>query len=99
MDQDTGCDLAAAGDMCVELTAGLGRDTDVVMEYGHMEAGSVNEEGVWTVTTRPNRATQGKEVDIATTRLLVLATGARPLPPHLPDTYGHLSPLHLEHRA
>ncbi|KFY41684.1 hypothetical protein V495_04833 [Pseudogymnoascus sp. VKM F-4514 (FW-929)] len=96
MDQDTGCDLAAAGDMCVELTAGLGKEADVVMQYGHVDAGSVNEEGVWSVATRPSRGTEAKEHAIATTRLLVLATGARPLPPRLPDTYGHLSPLHLD---
>ncbi|ELR07795.1 hypothetical protein VC83_01098 [Pseudogymnoascus destructans] len=96
MDQDTGCDLAAAGDMCVELTAGLGREADVVMEYGHVEAGSLNQEGVWSVTTRPTAAGQGKQVGAPTTRLLVLATGARPLPPRLPDTYTHLSPLHLD---
>ncbi|OBT89294.1 hypothetical protein VE02_02606 [Pseudogymnoascus sp. 03VT05] len=95
MDQDTGCTLAAAGDMVVELTAGLGREADVVMEYGRMEVGSLNQEGVWSVTTRA-RPAQAKKAGIPTTRLLVLATGARPLSPRLPDTYTHLTPLQLD---
>ncbi|OBT80120.1 hypothetical protein VF21_01203 [Pseudogymnoascus sp. 05NY08] len=95
MDQDTGCTLAAAGDMVVELTAGLGREADVVMQYGRMEVGSLNQEGVWSVTTRASPA-QAKKVGAPTTRLLVLATGARPLPPRLPETYTQLTPLHLD---
>ncbi|OBT69542.1 hypothetical protein VE03_01096 [Pseudogymnoascus sp. 23342-1-I1] len=97
MDQDKGCTLAAAGDMVVELTTGLGRDADVVMEYGRVEEGALDQEGVWSVTTRrASPGAQGKEVDTSSTRLLVLATGARPLPPRLPETYGHLAPLHLD---
>ncbi|OBT49600.1 hypothetical protein VE04_10078, partial [Pseudogymnoascus sp. 24MN13] len=95
MDQDTGCTLAAAGDMVVELTAGLGKEADVVMEYGHVEAGSLSEQGVWSVTTRASPA-EARTASSPTTRLLVLATGGRPLPPRLPETYPYLTPLHLD---
>lgn len=96
MDQTTGCKIAAAADMCLELTAGLGKEDGVVKKYGRVEAAALSPEGVWSVTTSPSPTARRKGTTDTTAPLLVLATGSHPLPPSLADTYDHLQPLDLD---
>jgi alpha-1,3/alpha-1,6-mannosyltransferase len=96
MDQSTGCKIAAAADLCLTLTHGLGKDDGVIKKYGRVESVSLDEDGVWSVTTTPSASARRKGTTVTTTPLLVLATGSQPAQPRLIETYPHLSPLDLD---
>ncbi len=95
MDQETGCQIAAAADLCLQLTLGLARHPDVVLKFGKATNLTLNADTKsWEVLIIPNDPERGSVE--GETKLVVLATGSKPLDPRLPLKYKHLAPLDLD---
>lgn len=94
LDQEKGCSLGHAADMCVGLTQALRHAEGLEAHVGRVQ-GAVLDEGApaaqrWTVTLND------KDVPSVTTKRLVLCTGAQPANPPLPVEIPGLQSLDLD---
>ena len=95
MDQEVGCDIAAAADLVLQLTLGMARHPDVVLKFGKVTALDFDADTKrWDVAVTPAEPERG--VVDAKAPLVVLATGSAPITPALPSKYTHLEPLDLD---
>jgi hypothetical protein len=100
LDQETGCQLGNAADMCVMLTEGLRKTAGVKSAQGVVREAILDEaSSTWAVSlgdktsssTEPNNNT-----NTVTSRRLILCTGSTPLNPPLPSNLSHITPLDLD---
>lgn len=95
LDQDRGCPISLAADMCLMLTHGLSNNSQVVTQLGQVTGASLNSmKSTWTVEVCSTR-----ENSVTTFRAdrLILCTGSRPseLRMPVPDLCLHRVPLEL----
>ncbi|KAF1819150.1 uncharacterized protein K489DRAFT_390846 [Dissoconium aciculare CBS 342.82] len=92
LNQESGCQLGNAADMCVMLTEGLRKTPGVESSQGVVQEARLDEESsLWTVALD---SSDGK--DTVTSRRLVLCTGSTPLNPPLPASLSHITSLDLD---
>lgn len=92
LDQDKGCQLSHAADMCLMLTEGLMKTPGVHTQQGKAAEASLDETSqIWTV-----KVDGSAEAPSVQTKRLVLCTGASPTDPPLPVEPEGLKHLHLD---
>lgn len=95
MDQDKGCQIAAAADLCLQLTLGLARHPDVVLKFGkatHLTHDA--EKKAWDIEITPADPERGSVEGRAP--LVVLATGSKPVDAQLPKKFPKIEALDLD---
>jgi hypothetical protein len=96
LDQETGCQLGNAADMCVMLTEGLRKTAGVESAQGFVREAVVDEaSSTWTVSLGEEQSSSATNNAI-TSRRLILCTGSTPLNPPLPSNLSHITPLDLD---
>ncbi|SMQ56170.1 unnamed protein product [Zymoseptoria tritici ST99CH_3D7] len=82
LDQEKGCDLGRAGDICSMLTEGLVRTPGVAAEKGNVREAILNSgEGGWSVAIAAEKSQPATTVQ---TKRVILCTGSHPSEPTLP---------------
>lgn len=95
MDQEKGCQIEAAANMCLQLTLGLARHPDVVLKFGkatHLTHDA--DQKKWDIEITPADPERGSIEGRAP--LVVLATGSKPVDAQLPKKFPKIEALDLD---
>lgn len=96
LDQEKGCTLSYAADMCLMLTQGLKRTPGIITQRGRVSDASLDEStSTWTVNIDSENKT-AQDITNLQTKRLVLCTGASPKDPPLPFEPAGMKHLHLD---
>lgn len=95
MDQEKGCQIDAAANLCLQLTLGLARHPDVVLKFGKATHLTHNaDRKKWDVEITPADPERGSVEGRAP--LVVLATGSKPVDAQLPKKFPKVEALDLD---
>ncbi|KAI5364723.1 Putative FAD/NAD(P)-binding domain, FAD/NAD(P)-binding domain superfamily [Septoria linicola] len=96
LDQEKGCHLSHAADMCLMLTNGLKRTPGVVTQLGRVADATLDQSSqTWTVNL-DTKTRSAQDITNVKTKRIVLCTGSTPLDPKLPYEPAGLQHINLD---
>lgn len=96
LDQEKGCHLSHAADMCVMLTQGLRRTPGVITQKGRVADASFDEQSnQWSVNVS-TETNSPQDITSAQTKRIVFCTGSSPTDPPLAYEPEGLKHIHLD---
>ncbi|KXS95069.1 hypothetical protein AC578_9577 [Pseudocercospora eumusae] len=96
LDQEKGCHLSHAADMCLMLTHGLKRTPGVITQKGRVQEAIFDDQsGHWTVNIDSSNPTP-EDISSVQAKRLILCTGSAPMDPKLPYEPEHLQHIDLD---
>lgn len=99
LDQEKGCQLSHAADICLMLTSGLKNTPGVTAQPGRVTSATLDERSqTWNVnlTTPPQPSSSSTPLEPIRTKRLILCTGSTPLDPPLPYEPPGLKHINLD---
>lgn len=99
LDQEKGCQLSHAADICLMLTSGLKRTPGVTAQPGRVTSATLDERSqTWNVnlTTPTQSSSSSTPLEPIRTKRLILCTGSTPLDPPLPYEPPGLKHINLD---
>lgn len=101
LDQEKGCQLSHAADICLMLTSGLKRTPGVTAQPGRVTSATLDERSqTWNVNlttpTQSSSSSSSTPLEPIRTKRLILCTGSTPLDPPLPYEPPGLKHINLD---
>lgn len=98
LDQEKGCQLSHAADICLMLTSGLKNTPGVTAQPGRVTSATLDERSqTWNVNlTTPTQSSSSTPLEPIRTKRLILCTGSTPLDPPLPYEPPGLKHINLD---
>lgn len=99
LDQEKGCQLSHAADICLMLTSGLKNTPGVTAQLGRVTSATLDERSqIWNVnlTTPTQSSSSSTPLEPIRTKRLILCTGSTPLDPPLPYEPPGLKHINLD---
>lgn len=98
LDQEKGCQLSHAADICLMLTSGLKNTPGVTAQPGRVTSATLDERSqTWNVNlTTPSQSSSSTPLEPIRTKRLILCTGSTPLDPPLPYEPPGLKHINLD---
>lgn len=98
LDQEKGCQLSHAADICLMLTSGLKQTPGVTAQPGRVTSATLDERSqTWNVNlTTPTQSSSSTPLEPIRTKRLILCTGSTPLDPPLPYEPPGLKHINLD---